>query len=66
MTTTIRLVEVLAALSLASDLGHDQPLEKSLRNAVIAARLGEELGPARRGAVGGVLRVPAALDRLHG
>ena len=44
MTTTIRLVEVLAALSLASDVGHDQPLEKSLRNAVIAARLGEELG----------------------
>ncbi len=44
MTTTIRLVEVLAALSLASDVGHDQPLEKSLRNAVIAARLGDELG----------------------
>ncbi len=44
VTTTIRLVEVLAALSLASDVGHDQPLEKSLRNAVIAARLGEELG----------------------
>jgi HD-GYP domain-containing protein (c-di-GMP phosphodiesterase class II) len=44
VTTTIRLVEVLAALSLASDLGHDQPLEKSLRNAVVAARLGEELG----------------------
>ena len=44
MKTTFRLVEVLAALSLASDVGHDQPLEKSLRNAVIAARLGEELG----------------------
>ena len=41
---TVRLAEVLAAVSLASDVGHDQPLEKSLRNAVIAARLGEELG----------------------
>jgi len=40
----VRLAEVLAAVSLASDVGHDQPLEKSLRNAVIAARLGEELG----------------------
>lgn len=41
---TVRLAEVLAALSLASDLGHDQPLEKSLRNAVLATRLGDELG----------------------
>lgn len=44
---TMRLAEVLAAVSLASDVGHDQPLEKSLRNAVIAARLGEELGLSR-------------------
>jgi len=36
--STIRLSEVLAAQSLASDVGHDQPLEKSLRNAVIASR----------------------------
>jgi hypothetical protein len=43
----VRLAEVLAAVSLASDVGHDQPLEKSLRNAVIAARLAEELGLAR-------------------
>jgi HD-GYP domain-containing protein (c-di-GMP phosphodiesterase class II) len=41
---TVRLAEVLAAVSLAADIGHDQPLEKSLRNAVIAARLGDELG----------------------
>ena len=41
--TLIRLAEVLAALSLASDVGHDQPLEKSLRNAVIAARIADEL-----------------------
>jgi HD-GYP domain-containing protein (c-di-GMP phosphodiesterase class II) len=43
-SATVRLSEVLAAVSLASDVGHDQPLEKSLRNAVIAARLGMELG----------------------
>src|SRR5436190_15784331 len=41
---TVRLAEVLVAVSLASDVGHDQPLEKSLRNAVIATRLGDELG----------------------
>ena len=35
-------------MSLASDIGHDQPLEKSLRNAVIAARLGMELGLGRQ------------------
>jgi HD-GYP domain-containing protein (c-di-GMP phosphodiesterase class II) len=45
---TVRLAEVLTAVSLASDIGHDQPLEKSLRNAVIAVRLGEELGLAGR------------------
>lgn len=44
---TVRLAEVLAAVSLASDVGHDQPLEKSLRNTIIAVRLGEELGLAR-------------------
>jgi HD-GYP domain-containing protein (c-di-GMP phosphodiesterase class II) len=42
-----RLAEVLAVISLASDLGHDQPLEKSLRNAVIAGRLGAQLGLPR-------------------
>jgi HD-GYP domain-containing protein (c-di-GMP phosphodiesterase class II) len=43
----IRIAEVLTALSLASDVGHDQPLEKSLRTTVIAMRLAEELGLAR-------------------
>lgn len=46
-SATVRLSEVLAAVSLASDVGHDQPLEKSLRNAVIAARLGMEIGLRR-------------------
>jgi HD-GYP domain-containing protein (c-di-GMP phosphodiesterase class II) len=40
---TVRLAEVLAALSLATDAGNGFPLEKSLRNAVIAVRLGEQL-----------------------
>jgi HD-GYP domain-containing protein (c-di-GMP phosphodiesterase class II) len=44
---TVRLSEVLAAVSLASDVGHDQPLEKSLRNAVVATRLGMEIGLGR-------------------
>ncbi len=47
MPPTVRLAEVLAAVSLASDIGHDQPLEKSLRNTVIAVRLGEALGLER-------------------
>jgi HD-GYP domain-containing protein (c-di-GMP phosphodiesterase class II) len=44
---TIRLSEVLAAVSLASDVGHDQPLEKSLRNAIVATRLGLAMGLGR-------------------
>jgi HD-GYP domain-containing protein (c-di-GMP phosphodiesterase class II) len=43
---TVRLAEVLAALSLATDAGNGFPLEKSLRNAVIAVRLGERAGLA--------------------
>ena len=43
---TVRLAEVLAALSLATDAGNGFPLEKSLRNAVIAVRLGERLDVA--------------------
>jgi HD-GYP domain-containing protein (c-di-GMP phosphodiesterase class II) len=45
--STIRIAEVLTALSLASDVGHDQPLEKSLRTTVIATRLAHEMGLAR-------------------
>src|SRR3954468_2254804 len=41
---TVRLAEVLAALSLATDAGNGFPLEKSLRTAVIAVRLGERAG----------------------
>lgn len=49
----IRLTEVLAAFSLATDLGLGQPMEHVLRSWAIAARLGDHLGvePEDRGAL---------------
>jgi HD-GYP domain-containing protein (c-di-GMP phosphodiesterase class II) len=41
---SIRLAEVVAALSIATDLGTGQPLEHALRTAVLAVRLGELAG----------------------
>ncbi len=41
---TIRLAELLAALSLATDLANAFPLEKGLRNCLLALLLGQELG----------------------
>lgn len=40
----IRLAELLAAISLTTDLGRGFPPEKALRTCLIAERLGEELG----------------------
>src|SRR3954470_3810394 len=40
----MRLAEVVAALSIATDLGTGQPLEHALRTAVLAVRLGELAG----------------------
>lgn len=40
----LRLAELIAALSLATDLGMGQPLEQALRTNLIAMRLGQELG----------------------
>ena len=40
----VRLAEVVAALSLATDLGMGQPLEHALCSCVLAVRLGEALG----------------------
>ena len=40
----IRLAELMAALSLATDLGMGQPLEQALRTCLIALDLGERLG----------------------
>src|SRR6266508_1529679 len=38
------LAEVVAALSLATDLGIGQPMEHALRGCLLAVRLGESLG----------------------
>jgi putative nucleotidyltransferase with HDIG domain len=40
----IRLAELMAALSMATDLGMGQPLEHALCSCVLAVRLGEALG----------------------
>src|SRR5947207_2592216 len=40
----LRLAELLATLSLATDLGTAFPLEKALRNALLAVHLGREVG----------------------
>jgi HD-GYP domain-containing protein (c-di-GMP phosphodiesterase class II) len=49
----LRLTELLAAFSLATDLGLGQPMEHVLRSWAIAARLGDHLGvePEERGAL---------------
>ena len=43
-TSEIRLAELVAALSLATDLGMGQPLEYALSVCVLSVRLGEALG----------------------
>jgi HD-GYP domain-containing protein (c-di-GMP phosphodiesterase class II) len=43
-TTGVRLAEVMAALSIATDLGMGQPLEFALTSCVLATRMGESLG----------------------
>jgi hypothetical protein len=40
----VRLAELMAALSMATDLGMGQPLETALSSCVVAMRLGEALG----------------------
>ncbi|MBI4338332.1 MAG: HD domain-containing protein [Chloroflexi bacterium] len=40
----VRLAEVIAALSLATDLGMGQPMEHALRRCLLAVRIGEALG----------------------
>ena len=44
VTADIRLVELMAALSLATDLGMGQPMEYALCVCVLSVRLGEALG----------------------
>jgi len=43
-SSDLRLAELIAALSLASDLGMGQPMEYALCSCVLAVRLGETLG----------------------
>jgi HD-GYP domain-containing protein (c-di-GMP phosphodiesterase class II) len=43
---TVRLAELIAALSLATDLAMSQPLEFALRACIVAMRLGDSLGLA--------------------
>jgi hypothetical protein len=43
-TTTVRLAELVAALSLGVDLGFGQPMEHVLRQCLIALRIAEQLG----------------------
>jgi len=43
-TAGVRLAEVIAALSLATDLGMGQPMDHALRRCLLAVRLGEVLG----------------------
>ena len=40
----VRLAELMAALSLATDLGTGQPMEHAIRSCVLAVRLGEACG----------------------
>jgi hypothetical protein len=42
----VRLAELIAALSLASDLAFGEPMEHALRRCLIAVRLGQALGLA--------------------
>ena len=42
--SALRLAEILAALSLATDLANAFPTEKALRNCLLAVQLGQRLG----------------------
>ena len=46
-TQRLRLAELMAALSLATDLGMGQPLEQALRTCLLAIELGERMGLAK-------------------
>jgi len=44
VASEVRLAEVIAALSIATDLGMGQPLEFALGSCILAVRLGDSLG----------------------
>ena len=43
-TSSLRLAELIAAISLATDLGMGQPMEQALRTCLLAIGLGRRLG----------------------
>ena len=43
--TRVRLAELIAMISLGTDLGFGQPMEHVMRQSLIALRLAERLGP---------------------
>ena len=45
---SVRLAELVATLSLATDLGRGEPMEHCLRQTVIALRIGERIGIGER------------------
>jgi HD-GYP domain-containing protein (c-di-GMP phosphodiesterase class II) len=47
-TKRLRLAELIASLSLATDLGMGQPMEWALRSCLLGVRLGEALGMSER------------------
>ena len=64
-TAAVSAGEVLAALSLATDLGTDQPLEHGLRTAVLCAGLAVEAGGDDDLCSGRIPPRARARDRLH-
>src|ERR671924_748935 len=42
--TNLRLAELMAALSIATDLGMGQPMEYAMATCIVAVRLGEAVG----------------------
>jgi hypothetical protein len=43
-STNLRLAELMAALSIATDLGMGQPMEYAMTTCIVAVRLGEAAG----------------------
>jgi hypothetical protein len=43
-SSSLRLAELMAALSFATDLGMGQPLEFAINSCIVAVRLGDQLG----------------------
>src|ERR1044071_8351053 len=43
-SATVRLADVMAALSIATDLSMGQPVEHAMRTCIVAMRLGDALG----------------------